>query len=223
MNLKGFPVILFFNKGELGKVEDGVKKEHRVLTSIRVAIAFLIGLALSLTDCLCAYESIYLEAVLAAIGIVIFPYLTYLRKSFHWLFLVYGTVILLALNYIYIQAKHGPIIPEFLMTSSVHKPTEYEVVDIRKNYLKPDILDEEYLVGHRYGWDVTHWRFVIIDGGRIEYVPEESIPAVLEGYQTVEELAKRSLPYQQGVKDGSRAAAQDIKNYSRNLLKKVGP
>lgn len=204
-------------------MEVAIKEEHKGLTGIRVAIALLIGLLFTQVWHMCALESFYLEALLASIGVVIFPYLTFRRRSFKWLFLVYGTVMLTAFQYIYISALHASMIPEFLMTSSVHKPAEYEVVDIRKNYLKPENLDEEYLVGHRYGWDVTHWRFVIIDGGRIEYVPEESIPAVLEEYQTVEELAKRSLLYKQGVKDGSRAAAQYIKTYSRNLLKKVDP
>lgn len=202
---------------------EDVKKERKVFTVLRVLLAFLIGLVFTQVWHMCSLESFYIEAFLVIVAVVIFPYLTYLRKSFRWLFLVYGTVMLIIFNYIYIKALHSNMFPQFLMTRGLDKPpAEYEIFDIRGNYSVPDSSDKEYLSGHKYGWDLTHWRFCIIETG-IEFVPEQSVQDAFTEYMPPEELAETSESFKAGKKDGSREAAKYIRSYAKEILKKADP
>lgn len=207
-------------------MEARITQERKALTVTRVTIALLFGLVLSQTSCLCAYESIYIESVLAALGIVIFPYLTYLVNKpylsikFRWLFIVYGAVTLFAIDQVYSNALHRGSIPDFLMTSEpLDQPTELTVVDLRTDYQKPESLDEDFLAGHKYAWELTHWRFPLLEKGWVWTVPEESVQDAMDEYQTKEELNKKSPAYRLGMKEGTKAAINVIQSTYKTIKK----
>ena len=204
-------------------MEESLKQEHKGLMLCRVNLAVLIGFIISQLDCLCVYQSIYLEAILTAIAIVIFPYLTYLRKTFKWLFLVYGTVILLALNYIYINAKHSPLIPDFLMTRTLDKHGEdMEVLVNPELYKTPSQKSgaaDDFFKGHKNGWEQTVWKFGITSVGEVFVIPDESVQEAFEDFINKEELAAASPEFKHGFSIGRKEAVNYLKSYAANLKK----
>ncbi|MCM8527594.1 MAG: hypothetical protein NE327_13830 [Lentisphaeraceae bacterium] len=204
-------------------MENTFENEHKALTGVRVFLALLIGRFFSQLDCPCVYESIYIEALLAVVGIVIFPYLAYLSNKpylsvkFRWLVLVYGGLTLFIFYTVFSNALHSESIPDFLMSNTIEKPQEYEILQLKDHYIPPENSNEEFLKGHVYAWEITAWRLGIAKNGEVLLVPLDSVRDHFENYLSDIELEKKSTAFKEGMKDGRKAAVAYIRKYLKNL------
>lgn len=90
-----------------------------------------------------------------------------------------------------------------------------------KHYKIPQNKTEEYLHGHRYGWQLTTIRFGVAENGEICTASEYAVKDFFKSYMPKEKLATMSESFLKGVKDGSQSAIEQIKNYSKSKLKKA--
>ena len=208
-------------------MELSVNKEHEALGILRFTLALAIGFCFTQVWHMCPLESAYIENFLKFIAVGVFPYLVFKRKTYRWLFLVYGTLMLMAFYYIYHSALHRHMIPDFLITRKLHtEPQEYEILQYEDHYKVPDNKEKEYLEGHKYGWRLSSVKFAFEPNGAVLVINKKAVRDFFmqtnQKYYSTEELNSKSDAFKSGMKAGSKAATQDVKNYSEKLKRTQG-
>jgi len=203
-------------------MESTIKEEYQGLSLLRFSIAVCIGYCFTQVWHLCPLESKYIEYFLMFIGLAVFPYLTFKRKTYRWLFLVYGTLMLMAFYYIYHSALHRHMIPDFLITRNLkQEPKVYEILQYEDHYKFPLKTEKGYLAGHKYGWRLTSVKFAFDSNGTVLVINKEGVKDFFthtsEKYYSTEELNLKSEAFRSGMKDGSEAAIHDVKVYLKSL------
>ena len=189
---------------------------------IRLFLALIIGALINLLNHLCSYQSLAGDCFMVIVLMGVFPLLVFFKKAHPLRFFIFTTVSMFMLKIVYLNALHYPIYPQSLLnTLPGETPKEFEILMADDHYKRPYNRTEEYLHGHKYGWQLTTTRFGVAENGEICTVPEYAVKDFFKSYMPKEQLTTKSESFLSGVKDGTQAAIELIKNYSKSKLKKA--